>query len=390
MFKKIKTTSFIVVFLMLVLSQTAQADEISELKEQMNAMQEQSKRQIEALQQQMQAMQKQNQEQLQVMQKKIEEIEQAEQTPAATADASVPANIKDRVAVLEEKVEKGSKWLEKIKQKGDLRLRNELKTKPQGGDNNRQRLRFRWGLVAEVNDQTEVGFGFATGSSDSPLSTNQTLEQTFQSKSVWIDYAYAKYKANDTFTFIGGKFKRPYFDTSMFWDGDVRMDGFAIKANHSLLEGGDWPETKGFATIGFFPLDDAPAGTADLYLTAEEVGIESKFDDFAKLKTGVIFYNFHGAEGYLPSDLAESQGTNTTEAFGGARLANDFQIVNPTVKLTFNDLLDLGIPVTLFYEYAKNVGAEPDDDNQAWSSGIQINKGGFNQGDWKFKIKYLL
>jgi len=70
-------------------------------------------------------------------------------------------------------------------------------------------------------------------------------------------------------------------------------------------------------------------------------------------------------------------------------LANDFRIINPTVKLTFNDPLDLGIPVTLFYEYAKNVGAEPDDDNRAWSSGIQINKGGFNKGDWKLKVKYL-
>ena len=95
--------------------------------------------------------------------------------------------------------------------KEDLRLRNEYVNNDPGTENVRQRLRFRLGAKIKVNDNVKLGVGLATGSSDSPTSTNQTLEQEFQSKAIWLDYAYVKYFPYDELSITGGKFKSSFF-----------------------------------------------------------------------------------------------------------------------------------------------------------------------------------
>jgi hypothetical protein len=291
-------------------------------------------------------------------------------------------NLEDRLSSLEKRLEK-SKWIDRLRTKGDLRLRNEMKTKPQGEDNNRQRVRFRWGVAADVNKQTEVGFGLASGSNDSPTSTNQTLEQEFQSKSIWLNYAYAKFKANEWLNFIGGKFESPFFHTDMVWDSDVRFDGFAATAQKDLPVGSHWPKIKAFGAGGYFPIDDAPDGESDVSLTVVQPGLEVEFGGVAKAKTAVAYYEFHNLEGLPTSRLAESKSTNSTDS---GRIRNDFRVFSPIVETTINEPLGLKVPLSVFYEYFQNAAAE--DANTAWRAGLQVNEAGKKPGGWEFITQY--
>jgi len=276
------------------------------------------------------------------------------------------------------------RWIEKMDVKGSLRLRHHMSTVHPGEDDNKQRLKFSIGATTEVNDKVKLGFGLATGSSDSPTSTNQDLESEFQSKNIWLDYAYAEYEPTEWLTFKGGKFKSPFLHTDMLLDGDIRFDGFAAKATHKILQDSDMP-TELFLTAGYFPIDNNSAGESDVYLTVIQGGKKVKFGDFAKLKSGLAYYNFHGLEGYSKAALAEDKGTNTAIAGG---IANDFQIISPIMKLTFNDLLGFGFPVSVIGEYAQNLVIDNDDDNDAWRASIEFGGKVTKKEDWQLKVHY--
>jgi hypothetical protein len=283
----------------------------------------------------------------------------------------VPASLEKRVAELErQQKEELPAWVKNLKLKGDLRLRNEYIDNDRGKDRNRQRIRFRVGAKSKINEQLKIGFGLASGSSDTPTSTNQTLEQEFQSKNIWLDYAYARYEPAEWLQLIGGKFKSPFFHTDMLWDSDIRFDGFAAKLSHKLLQESDMP-TKIFLTTGYFPIDERSTSARDVYLAATQVGSETKFPTGLKLKTGIAYYDFHSLEGYPTSSLAEEAGTNSTTVWG--TIENDYRVISPTLKLsspTFFGLID--IPCGLLSEFAHNSGAS--NDNKAWRVGFWLGK----------------
>ena len=137
-----------------------------------------------------------------ISQVEIDEIKQE----GAKTEPVVPQGVEERIAKLEKDV---PKWIKDFKLKGDLRLRNDMENSDPGSDNNRQRIRFRLGATAEVNDKVDIGFGLATGGS-SATSTNQDLTGSFTTKDFDLDYAYAKYKPADWAYLIGGKFKTPF------------------------------------------------------------------------------------------------------------------------------------------------------------------------------------
>ena len=127
------------------------------------------------------------------------------------------------------------KWVQKIKFKGDLRLRYQgQETDPAdpsltGQHRSRGRYRLRVGVAANVNDQWKAGFRIASGGND-PRSTNETLDDTFSSKGWMVDRAYAQYKPFKSLAFLGGKFGNPLWKTKdLMWDSDVNPVGVAVK-----------------------------------------------------------------------------------------------------------------------------------------------------------------
>ncbi|MFH1478723.1 MAG: putative porin [Candidatus Omnitrophota bacterium] len=303
-----------------------------------------------------------------VTQEEIDEIkkEVAKEGPVA------PKGLEERVT----KLEKDSpSWLRNFELKGDLRLRNDHEMSEPGKDDNQQRLRFRVGATTEVNDKIALGFGLATGDS-AATSTNQTMDDSFTSKEIDLDYAYAKYKPYSWMYLIGGKFTSPFFHTDMLWDSDVTFEGFAGELSHKL-DLDEYP-TKVSLRGGYFPLEDT-VGPRDIVLSVYQAGTSTDFGDSGiELKTGIAYYNFHSIEGAATATLT---GERTTNTYIGTSLAEDYRVISPTVKLS------LGKIGGLLGEYAENTALSTA--NEAWRLGAWLGKAKVKKkGQWRLLGQY--
>src|SRR5690606_29166336 len=123
--------------------------------------------------------------------------------------------------------------------KGDFRGRYDgiYSDIPNLTDRNRLRLRLRFGVVASLTDDFEVGLRLASAAStggDSggdPISTNETFGNNSNRKPIGLDMAYVKWSPiNDpdlTGSFTFGKMANPYSFSEMVFDGDYTPEGFA-------------------------------------------------------------------------------------------------------------------------------------------------------------------
>ncbi len=319
-----------------------------------------------------------------ITQREVDEIK----SEVARSKPAAPRDLEERVS----KLEKSTSWVRKTKLKGDVRVRNEYIHNDVGQDNNRQRLRVRLGAKSQLNDAVKVAVGIATGSSDSPTSTNQTLEREFQSKPIWLDYGYASYDPYDWLHLIGGKFKSPFFHTDMLFDGDIRFDGVAGKVKRDINPDSDMPTTA-YATLGYFPLDDANTTAGDdIYLVAGQIGTKTEFaDGDVKLKTGLAYYNFEHLRGVPASSLAEERGTNTYNRgytnTANSTLATSFNVLSPTLKLTFANFFGTDAYWGIIGEYANNLATT--DIDEAWRAGLWVgDKKVKKENQWKLLGQY--
>jgi len=156
---------------------------------------------------------------------------------------------KETEQYVSEELKKGAsyavpKWVQSIKLKGDLRTRYQYEMREQSlANRHRARIRARLGLIANVNDNVEVGVGLASGGSD-PRSTNQTLQDTFSHKGINLDYAYFKWLVSQLkgVTLVGGKFERKDYlwaPTDLLWDGDINPEGASVSYQTKLMDGVD-------------------------------------------------------------------------------------------------------------------------------------------------------
>ncbi|RLU05313.1 hypothetical protein CS076_24325, partial [Pseudomonas prosekii] len=106
-------------------------------------------------------------------------------------------------------------WAAKTQFKGDVRFRQET-VKNDGvsntGDQDRQRVRVRLGAYTEINPQVSTGIRIATGSDNDSRSTNQSLDNNFTKKDIWLDQGYVDYHptAIKDLHLIGGKMAQPW------------------------------------------------------------------------------------------------------------------------------------------------------------------------------------
>ncbi|MEK6714989.1 MAG: putative porin [Candidatus Omnitrophota bacterium] len=274
-------------------------------------------------------------------------------------------------------------WVKNMEWKGDLRLRNEYIDKDPGRGNDRQRIRLRYGFKSKVNDKVSFSAGLASGNDNAATSTNQTLEQEFDKKAIWIDYAFVNYDPTAWLNLKGGRFPNPFFTTDMVWDSDINFDGGVIALKHALNSAESKTPLEGYFTSAFLPIDNRSTSARDLWLLGLQGGVNAKFADFASLKSGLAFYNFHSLEGYPTATLAQDKGTNSAS---GGNIKYDFNIVNPTLELELNNPFGLGIPLTFIGDFAENNGAPAK--NQAWRAGIAIGKKVKGIGDWRLLGQY--
>jgi hypothetical protein len=271
-------------------------------------------------------------------------------------------------------------WVKILQFSGDLRLRYQYEEDEEGTEETAQhggRFRYRLNIDANILKNLKVGFGIASGGDD-PRSTNQSFEDSFSSKGVRIDLAYAEYKPMPWFELVGGKFKNPLWTPSdLLWDTDIRPEGGAIFLHSKFLP----PRFELFLVSGAFVLDEISDG-ADPLLVPIQGGVTVALANQITLQFAATYYEFIDVQG---ATLDFSAGTNT---LAGEGLAFDFNVVSLSAELGFTNVLGDIMPyIGLIGEYVHNF--DPDDANAGFLAGIKFGHKRIREhGQWQVQYLY--
>ena len=273
-------------------------------------------------------------------------------------------------------------------------------------------LRMRLGFDIDLEDGFTAGIRFATGSTNTPVSTNQALGAAgpggqggnFSKYQLWLDRAFVKYEASlfgntDVAVFLG-RFDNLFMTSSeIMWDEDVALDGAAFKVTNNWTSGFRTFLTGGAFTVFNTALNFPDNSTAksksyDKYLFAAQFGVEFKITDDIEAKMSIAYYDWENIEGrysspFVPSsvnDIGDTDNSrplfaqkgntyrsirNITPKPGAAPggnlngtiaqfqyfgLATKFRQIAWAGRLDFNHLRPL--QVSLLGEFVKNVGLD--------------------------------
>ncbi|MFH1283781.1 MAG: putative porin [bacterium] len=268
-------------------------------------------------------------------------------------------------------------WVQSIMLKGDVRLRNQTERKDQDERRNRNRVRAKVGILANVTPNWKAGIGLATGGTDS-RSTNQTLEDGFSKKGIMLDYAYMNYIPVSWLALWGGKYgiENALWKTGdLLWDSDINVEGVNANIKYKVNS------FKFFINSGYWILDEfKDSGSsqtnnpADPYMIMVQPGIKYSFSKPNYIKVASHFYQFQHVkdEAVLPN--SEGGNTTYTNGAGNTVLKYDYDSVGADAEIGF--AIPGGIPKlqwgAVFGEYIKN--NNPDKRNEGSLGGIKLGE----------------
>jgi len=232
------------------------------------------------------------------------------------------------------------KWVQKMKLKGDFRLRFQYERKDEDKEcRTRGRIRYRLGIETDIVEQVKVGFGLASGSRNDPRSTNHTMENAFSSSDIGIDYAYVQYKPMDGIKMVGGKFKRkPYLwaPTDLLWDGDINPEGASFAMEHEITD-----DIKGFVNTGVWILDhEGKTDKTDPFMNYVQGGVKAEAGMF-DMKLAGTYYMFNGVQG---AQINQDAGDITNTVLPGTdNLKYDYDSVSGGLEFGFKNPFDLPV-----------------------------------------------
>ncbi len=285
---------------------------------------------------------------------------------------------KETTAEVKKSVKEGKhawlpKWVGKTTIKGDMRLRyqGQWQDDKSPEDRNRGRIRFRLGIESEVTDNVKVGARLASGASD-PRSTNQTLENFFDTPDIRLDMAWAEFKLVDGLTLVGGKFKNYVWEPGdLMWDGDINPEGAMAVINFDPF----------FANVGFWILDEYSNSSKDPFMVPIQAGVKYKFGEF-DFKVAGTYYYFGDSKNLVPE---YSAGTNTRNPDSDT-LKYEFDSLAGSAEIGFGGL-GFVQRIALFGTYVHNF--DPDDNNNGWMVGLKFGDKKLEKlGDWEFVYNY--
>jgi hypothetical protein len=305
---------------------------------------------------------------------------ETKETAAAQKEAD-----KKELKALASKGEGLPDWIKNTKFKGDVRLRyqHEDTEEDRGNARNRGRFRLRLDASTTVADGWEAGFGIASGSDTDPRSTNQTMQDSFAKKSLWIDYAYAKYSPFKWLSLIGGRFSNPIWRPSdLLWDSDINPEGGAIMVNAPINDQFDF-----FTNAGFFIIDENQTGT-DPLMAVFQPGFDWKITKNANLKVAGAYYAFSNVKGKVLDWTSYTNTGTGSKKVPGPGLTYDYNAPAFSTELAFNNLLPQAIPYLAFFgEYISN--PDPSKENEGYIAGLKFGHKSVKKfGDWQFTYSY--
>jgi len=260
---------------------------------------------------------------------------------------------------------------------GDFRYRHEYFDEDNTDTFNRQQVRARLNLKTEVSDGVDFIIQIATGEGDAPFSTDQTLNGSFSTKSLWLDQVYVNWRPEqvDGLVVSAGKMPNPLYrvnNNQLLWNPEVFPEG--LSAQYANGDG----ELGVFASASSFWMEQRAAGD-NSHLVAAQAGVNYTVSDF-NITAGLSYLTFMNAKGNAPYYSAGGFG-NTLDATGS--YANDFNIAEAFAEIATSAFI---IPASLYVDFAQNSGA--DEENQAYLLGFSLGR--LDEAmDWSFNYNYI-
>lgn len=182
---------------------------------------------------------------------------------AASAASALQGQSKEEQARLESL----QSILARFRFSGDVRVRGENFTQEGTQDRNRARVRVRFGLDGQLNQDFVGSFALATGSQGDPTSENETLTNAFDRKTVALDRAYIAYNpvAHPWLSLTAGKFPYLWQRTSVTGDPDLNPEGFDQKLSFNFNR---FVQNVSFQTFELF-YNDSAAGPDSYVIGAQ-------------------------------------------------------------------------------------------------------------------------
>ena len=339
------------------------AAQLQELKQALNAQQQQ----IRQLSDQIQS----RDQQIQQMQQKLDQNQAAageaqQKADAAASQASeqsltvsslknevtdLRANSTNSALTLQEAQKENQKRFDEIKALGNLKFSGDLRLRYEpffgGGatnaaepqDRHRERYRLRFNVNTRLTDDFSAGFTLASGDLGDPISTNSTLTGFYTRKPIAIDKAFGVYNPHyfKPFTLTAGKFAYTWLRTELTWDNDLNPEG----ASAALAW--DWKNNflnhLGFIAFGTTMLESS--GGPDSYMEGGQFQTGWNLFPHFKLTADAAYYDFantdaiaqnqvngSGANGSATQGLPTPAGFGGTFGFGGSGDSNNFGTIN--------------------------------------------------------------
>jgi Putative porin len=150
---------------------------------------------------------------------------------AAAAAASKTALLETHDKTEQAELKSAEGLLGRFRLAGDIRVRGENYTQSGTQDRNRARIRIRLGLDGKLNEDFIGGVALATGSLGDPTTTNETLTNAFDRKTIALDRGFITYNpvAHNWLSLTGGKWAYQWQRTSVTGDPDLNPEGFNEK-----------------------------------------------------------------------------------------------------------------------------------------------------------------
>lgn len=295
------------------------------------------------------------------------ELDRENQAAAEQAKAK-----KEQMSAFEQSIA----WAARTQVKGDVRVRQETvhaQNSGSKGDQNRQRIRARVGFYSQINPQVDTGIRIATGSGDDARSTNQSMDNYFDKKQLWLDQAYIDFHpaAVKNLHLIGGKMNQPWVSAGdVIWDGDINPEGFAATYKYPLGASAEL-----FGSAGYFNLKDNVDGEGyafqhDLRLYSGQLGARFAPIDGIKATLGASLYAYDN-----DTDSACGSATTTPcQLSANGNTTRDFRLYEGFGQLDFGNL---PVPLSLYGQYVVNQATDSNEDT-AWLTGAKTKVGDFS------------
>lgn len=263
-------------------------------------------------------------------------------------------------------------WIRGTNFGGDVRVRWQTNPSNKTSDSNRLRLRLKYGISKQVNDELAAGFRIATGSQSHRsyyADAGSGNNAGFDKFDVWIDQLYLKYTPTwwKGSTFWAGKFKPNWGDKGNL----IHPDGAGYEGAGQSLRFDLADDLNGYLDMAQLVVTSSTAQDADMdsELFVFKTGFDYTFNsDSNPVKWGLYgtSYIFAGYRDGADDDI----GTG-----------NSASMDNPRVFLVTTDCsFDAwGMPVSMYAEAAKNFNADTEgsdvrDQDKYYAVGLGLNK----------------